>query len=1165
MSVVAVMFDRLNKILKNARAVYQPIEQQRARDTFTSVLHELTGMFVALAVDLGVLIAAVVIFSQLDFWHELVPAIAALGALMVITIAMTAAMVGLGRTMGNETKSLKGFNLKTKTWTDQVSSNGTVIHKMMLALAGYLAVVIAGVKLFSGMSAGEIAKGMVTITIAIALLGGFIYAVARSTADFYKQTGSLNFGSINALAKDMYSARAPLEMNQNVRSGSQSDASSLSAIVRIIGAVGAFISAISFSIRLLKSVPIGNIISAGAIISLDMGLLAYIIKTIAKSAKELDGVKDADKIISSIKSTIYSVSVMILSLGASMSLMANMDQVSLWSSMGALNLTFAILTTILWIFTEYVDDLNMGDTLSKVASSIQTMSVSLSIIMISLAGMFLMLNKVDWESMRGSAGYLIGAAVFIGSMVVLVMALSTLIQSEKVIYAASVMIAAISGLLLSIGYMFTLLGNVPWDAVKDSWPFLLGAIAVMTGVMIFAGVIANTGPVAAIAIGAIAAISAMFLALGAMTMLIGQGTKLLGEGIKDIVDAIKILFLVPWDNAAKIVGGLSVLIAGIISCMSMMKFASIEGAISLAAVAALISFGVKQLISINPEQIKMAAAAIVQFFTSLSEGLEGKEGVLDLLTQFSLALPLIIKNIAEAAIALAIGGVGLVAFAFEMLLFTGLMQLVGQQICPAFELIVNGILAAGDAILPNAAMLFAGIVMIVAFAGLLTIAGTTIIAAGLLMTIGSLGLLAAGTLLGTAVSKLVESMIMAGDVIFQNAADILGAVILLSTFSAMLIPVGIGMIIAGGLLTDGGGLMLSGATLILLAVTTFANAATVVVVAANRIVAGIRATVAQIKALFTDVSQLPAAFMQSGINIVQGFINGITGSAQYAFTAMQGLASGILESFRAVIGEHSPATEFIKSGINTIAGFVQGIVESTPGAVSVMEALGINIDDAFNVDLGDDAANGATSFCDTLIAGFDEMFPDLNEVFTGMMDTLGYNGMTSFLNQTSAGLNAYQNMIAEAGILTPEQQARYDEIYSTGGTSAAEAYRSSVTTQNLDTLEREYRDWNSPLDIGDFNFSSPYTSSMGGGSGYTSDLASSISGSSGAGSGINDVSKSSSIGGGVGNTITNSNNTYNFTQNNYSPEALNRSEIYTQTRNQFNTFYGFMRDKNPAF
>ena len=30
--------------------------------------------------------------------------------------------------------------------------------------------------------------------------------------------------------------------------------------------------------------------------------------------------------------------------------------------------------------------------------------------------------------------------------------------------------------------------------------------------------------------------------------------------------------------------------------------------------------------------------------------------------------------------------------------------------------------------------------------------------------------------------------------------------------------------------------------------------------------------------------------------------------------------------------------------------------------------------------------------------------------------------------------------------------------------------------------------------------------------------------------------------------------TYNFTQNNYSPKSLSRSEIYRQTKNQFSQF-----------
>lgn len=72
-------------------------------------------------------------------------------------------------------------------------------------------------------------------------------------------------------------------------------------------------------------------------------------------------------------------------------------------------------------------------------------------------------------------------------------------------------------------------------------------------------------------------------------------------------------------------------------------------------------------------------------------------------------------------------------------------------------------------------------------------------------------------------------------------------------------------------------------------------------------------------------------------------------------------------------------------------------------------------------------------------------------------------------------------------------------------------------------------------------------------SNYTNDAASSIASSSGSGSGINDASM------GSGNTNINSNNTYNFTQNNYSPEALSRSDLYLQTRAQINAWYGWMR------
>ena len=52
----------------------------------------------------------------------------------------------------------------------------------------------------------------------------------------------------------------------------------------------------------------------------------------------------------------------------------------------------------------------------------------------------------------------------------------------------------------------------------------------------------------------------------------------------------------------------------------------------------------------------------------------------------------------------------------------------------------------------------------------------------------------------------------------------------------------------------------------------------------------------------------------------------------------------------------------------------------------------------------------------------------------------------------------------------------------------------------------------------------------------------------------------SKVGGNVGTAITN--NTYNFTQNNYSPEPIDRTELYVQTNNQLDTWYKWLRDNN---
>lgn len=161
-----------------------------------------------------------------------------------------------------------------------------------------------------------------------------------------------------------------------------------------------------------------------------------------------------------------------------------------------------------------------------------------------------------------------------------------------------------------------------------------------------------------------------------------------------------------------------------------------------------------------------------------------------------------------------------------------------------------------------------------------------------------------------------------------------------------------------------------------------------------------------------------------------------------------------------------------------------------------------------------------------------------------------------------------------ASNLNQVQQEALDKIDALGGNTAAMlgTYYGSTESNRIVIEHDAMRTWRESFggildslpsidDILDF--------SIPGGSSYTptttSDMAAAISGSSGAGSGINDQSKAASIGGGVGNTITNSNNTYNFYQNNYSPEPLNRSAIYQQTRQQLNGFYTYVKEKNLSY
>ena len=263
-------------------------------------------------------------------------------------------------------------------------------------------------------------------------------------------------------------------------------------------------------------------------------------------------------------------------------------------------------------------------------------------------------------------------------------------------------------------------------------------------------------------------------------------------------------------------------------------------------------------------------------------------------------------------------------------------------------------------------------------------------------------------------------------------------------------------------------------------------------------------------------------------------------------------------------GSEQGFTAVRQAGSNTAISYGEGIQEAEPTVSSGVNSVVNKIADFFGLDLSGFGNGSVTSWFNGMLSSLGVNVDGIKDKVYGIGEIIGGLLGDGAGNAVDRAMHAIARMLATQ--LSDVQQQAINA--APAGSTARMYIEQNMINANEWDWYNKLRNWKDFLpevpSVDDF------LGGVGGGGGgytpdYTSDLASSISGSSGAGSGINDVSKSSSIGGGIGNTITNSNNTYNFTQNNYSPEALNRSEIYTQTRNQFNTFYGFMRDKNPAF
>jgi len=349
------------------------------------------------------------------------------------------------------------------------------------------------------------------------------------------------------------------------------------------------------------------------------------------------------------------------------------------------------------------------------------------------------------------------------------------------------------------------------------------------------------------------------------------------------------------------------------------------------------------------------------------------------------------------------------------------------------------------------------------------------------------------------------------------------------------------MVASGAFLVIGSGIFLIGSGIFFAASTAFKMATEIFHAAVEELADAVETAV-----------QVGETIKEIGENTIGGFIEGVESQASGVIDTVTTVAGSVVDTFCDVLDIHSPSEVLRSIGLNTIAGYVEGIEEGEPVTEVIMQAISDGIESLGFTDLFDEGSLTTNALCSGLEDGGSNCMDYMNALAGGISNSC--DGIIEDLRNT---------------IYTLERASEYAQIYGGEDSDAYKIYqdRLALAKNELDRYEMgSYTKMEAPgfgggsspvsTDMPDISslMSSSNVGGTGSGRGTSSDLANTVSRNSGSGTGINDLSQG-------GNTI-NSNNTYNFVQNNYSPEALDRTEIYQQTQYQLKSWYGWLQS-NP--
>ena len=203
--------------------------------------------------------------------------------------------------------------------------------------------------------------------------------------------------------------------------------------------------------------------------------------------------------------------------------------------------------------------------------------------------------------------------------------------------------------------------------------------------------------------------------------------------------------------------------------------------------------------------------------------------------------------------------------------------------------------------------------------------------------------------------------------------------------------------------------------LLLLSVSLIAFGAAIAIVGAGLLVftTSLVGAVDIISMLFDTVGVKVDEFKQVGLNLIQGFINGLTEGFKFVWDKLKEFADGVVTKVKGFLGIHSPSTVFEELGVFTDEGFANGITKGegiiTDSLSSVFGGLKDKIDLGSLFGTGKEAseniAKGVESGKEGISSSLSTIFDGIKMVNTSPMEDVGKTSTENMISAMAGGIN----------------------------------------------------------------------------------------------------------------------------------------------------------------